>query len=623
MEALRHDVSAQNLTLLRTHWKWAAFSQFFFTFPHLFSMEDVSLNDIEDDLARETNLFLPRVMARLLYVLSYDRKVGLDNWQSALRRQHNRRDPASNPIGPEPRTDSGHPHYLYASVSVDNDTLAPADGEDNGMEQDSVAHSEADRTVFEEGNDSAPPRERTEGEESQNEAPDKVVKEEEQPQQETKDWLDLPMLTKLDSLYLLTEWQCQNPTRLRSLMKTDYEVATWRIGPIGYDAKSNAYWLIGADRLWIQRVQPKPPRYTATTSSLKRKRLPPTAASTSKAKRLAPKRARLADDAPASNGKLTITVPGGGRAAKKLKLEGQAQELAALNREAAAAAAAANKRKRGRTEVAAVRPLGTRLSARLRGADEEKWQPMPAAWLEDEGSKSGKNGGASGSKGKSAMAVKPPPKTGLESDDESVSELTELSEDPAEEENVKEEEAAEPAEAGVSVLAPAEEENVKEEEAAEPAEAGGFVEWETICITLYEWEHIAERFEKATHYTEKALYKTLVNNIVPIITEELREIERKKRLEEAIVHPKRSSRIANKESEKEEARAAARQRAEAQEKETRAQRLEARLAKEEADRERREAARELRRREKKKASKRDAPWKNINTIIEGKLYLSK
>ena len=60
-----------------------------------------------------------------------------------------------------------------------------------------------------------------------------------------------------------------------------------RIEPIGYDAKANAYWLIGrmstfacrpfsrthaphaADRLWIQRVPPKPPR------SLKRKRSSP------------------------------------------------------------------------------------------------------------------------------------------------------------------------------------------------------------------------------------------------------------------------------------------------------------------------------------------------------------
>jgi hypothetical protein len=43
-----------------------------------------------------------------------------------------------------------------------------------------------------------------------------------------------------------------------------------------------------------------------------------------------------------------------------------------------------------------------------------------------------------------------------------------------------------------------------------------------ICVTLQEWEHIAERFAKATHYVEKALHKILVNEIVPNVTEELR-----------------------------------------------------------------------------------------------------
>jgi hypothetical protein len=41
-------------------------------------------------------------------------------------------------------------------------------------------------------------------------------------------------------------------------------------------------------------------------------------------------------------------------------------------------------------------------------------------------------------------------------------------------------------------------------------------------VTLYEWEHVAERFAKATHYLEKALYKVLVTEIVPEVTEELR-----------------------------------------------------------------------------------------------------
>lgn len=41
-------------------------------------------------------------------------------------------------------------------------------------------------------------------------------------------------------------------------------------------------------------------------------------------------------------------------------------------------------------------------------------------------------------------------------------------------------------------------------------------------MTLADWEHIPERFKKATHYSEKALYKLLVNDLVPAITHDLR-----------------------------------------------------------------------------------------------------
>lgn len=83
--------------------------------------------------------------------------------------------------------------------------------------------------------------------------------------EQSRDWIKLSMLEKLDSLHLLTEWQFQNPYRLRQQMKSDDETASWvsiieilvcvlflkyfpmsqRVEPIGYDAKTNAYWLIG------------------------------------------------------------------------------------------------------------------------------------------------------------------------------------------------------------------------------------------------------------------------------------------------------------------------------------------------------------------------------------------
>jgi len=43
-----------------------------------------------------------------------------------------------------------------------------------------------------------------------------------------------------------------------------------------------------------------------------------------------------------------------------------------------------------------------------------------------------------------------------------------------------------------------------------------------ICSTISEWEHIAERFHNATHYSEKALYKLLKNHVVPVVVSDLR-----------------------------------------------------------------------------------------------------
>jgi septal ring factor EnvC (AmiA/AmiB activator) len=83
-----------------------------------------------------------------------------------------------------------------------------------------------------------------------------------------------------------------------------------------------------------------------------------------------------------------------------------------------------------------------------------------------------------------------------------------------------------------------------------------------------------------------------------------------KRKEEAVVHRKRSSRIALKESEKEQEFLTAKRRAEEDEKTSRARRAEARRQKEEADRIKRENAREQRRKE------REAKQAEANTRYE-------
>ncbi|KAF9067222.1 hypothetical protein BDP27DRAFT_1329180 [Rhodocollybia butyracea] len=621
----------ENLVILRKQWKWAAFSQFFFTFSPLFNMDDVTLKDVEDDLYLGSSLVIPRIIVRLLYTLSYDRKVNLNNWQTTLRRQYNKRDPAANPIGPEPIKDE-----------TDSVASPEPEPESTKMEEDVDETSTREHSMsvlkdeVKSENGSMPPTTRKTTTEEPNEEPPS----DDAPEQESRDWMSLSMLDKLDSLHLLTEWQFQSPHRVRTLMKTEDDQASWRIEPIGYDAKRNAYWLIGADRLWIQRASPK--------NSLKRKRATGTKTQT---KTSSPsKRPRLQSTPATKKSKAAVTQASGptggrrGRAAKdqaKIKLDQQAKQLAELNRQASLLDSSPNRRSsvRGAASLskaappspsrsgsrttrasASARPLGTRLSSRLRGSLDDEWQAIPNEWLHDED----EDEYESDSKGKEKARGKfPTPPRSLAGS--SISELTELSEEREEEEKEEENEKEEEEDEEDEKEDEKEQEEPKVEKADEPERpildqkkaqdqaSANFVEWETIAVTLNDWENVAERWQNATHYSEKSLYKILTKRIIPIITEELREIEAKlqeienqRQKEEAVNHRKRSSRLAIKESEREEARLAAKKKVEESEKMSRAKRLEARQQKEEAERARRESAREQRLKEREAKDEQEA-----------------
>lgn len=604
---------------LRRHWKWAAFSQFFFTFNALFALNDVTLIDIENDLAYSTNRVLSRIMTRLLVTLTQDRKISVNNWQTVLRKQYMRRDPDENPIGPiqqiyanaaESSRASTAPPFPSetaeelvqeeAKKSVTHEDGASADGDAVPDDSADAVEDKSEETKIDDLKDEAT-------------ASSSEVLQDSELQQQI-DWLDLSTVKKLDSLHTLMEWQFHNPNRLRTQMKDDDENAQWRIEPIGYDAKRNAYWLIGADRLWIQREPPRP--------ILKRKRLanPNTSKSTGKKSYNKNKRQRVDPEPEPTPPPTTPAKPSrrrnqaqaqnsspsgsrGTRAAKaraNQKLDAQAKDLAEFQRQMARSKSA-NAR-----PLTPRRPSGIRLSARLRGTlAEDEWQEVPEEWLSPT-AQDGEEG-----EEKTPLKAKARLKTGLESDEDSVSDLTELSEDDDTNEGDAQEEAdgEEDKEPGVkdeeseAEFVPVPDKpngkvDIDEEDEEPPSLPEGFVEWETICITLEEWESFPEQFEKATHYAEKSLYKVLTQSIVPEITAELREVEKKKRKEEAVVHRKRSSRIAIKESEKEQEVLAAKKRAEEDEKMGRARRAETRRQKEEADRIKRENAREQRRKER-------------------------
>ncbi|KAH8981590.1 hypothetical protein EDB86DRAFT_3086957 [Lactarius hatsudake] len=672
------DPFAPQVSLLRRQWKWAAFSQFFYTFATLFALHDVSLTDIEDDLTRSTSIVIHRVIHRLLVTATQDRKLSLENWQTALRKQYNKRDPDLNPIGPEPvvRLSTSAPG---SPASDDDDEDKANMGPSSGLllgdapQADTLKHD--DQIVDARPRDSS---NEVNLDEIKVESTCAATTPEPEPQEESKDWLTLPMLTKLDSLHLLTEWQFHNVNRLRTIMKDEDETAQWRVEPIGYDSKANAYWLIGPDRLWIQRTIPKPPR------NLKRKRAPrrpkpkPEAAFTDdesdppptpKKRKAAgtirippassstPTRAtrqRRPPSSPDDPGPVSSRGPRAAKTQASAKLSAQAKELAELQRQAALEGRRSSRRVASPSpsrRASPRRPLGTRMSARLRGVNQtdEEWQEIPNEWLNEGGEE---NDGASASEHDKEADLgvhsepEPEPdldpapdldadmdtqlaKTGLESDDDAVSELTELSEitppatvivsNPKSRQSSKKSgnNRKKPSYSKVQTLTTIDASEDEIEPEWRPPD--DFIEWETICVTLYEWEHICERFEGATHYAEKALYKLLSQQIVPAIIAELREIHRKRHLEEAVSQRKRSSRLAVKENEKEEARLAAMKKAEEEEKLSRARRLEARQKREEEERLKREVAREKRRldreeRERKGAEQQSNPSSLVDVV---------
>jgi len=106
--------------------------------------------------------------------------------------------------------------------------------------------------------------------------------------------------------------------------------------------------------------------------------------------------------------------------------------------------------------------MGTRSSARLRGTQDDEWQPIPEEWLK----------GAN----QTRTSIRLEAKTGLETDEESVSELTELSEDNSEPPSTSSKRELN----GHNDEAGEDEEDEEDDYLAEPLPED-FVEWETVC----------------------------------------------------------------------------------------------------------------------------------------------
>lgn len=160
----------------------------------------------------------------------------LENWQSALRRQYLRRDPDANPLGPEPsapsRVQSRDPATPVGEVEDQGGASSqpeqgvktissspPANGHNDLAPTVNALIASATNDDRETGDNSTAhvPRD---GQDDHDGKSDPDVT-------ESRDWLEMTMLEKLESLHLLTEWQFQNPHRLRTIMKDDGDHGQW------------------------------------------------------------------------------------------------------------------------------------------------------------------------------------------------------------------------------------------------------------------------------------------------------------------------------------------------------------------------------------------------------------
>lgn len=85
-----------------------------------------------------------------------------------------------------------------------------------------------------------------------------------------------------------------------------------------------------------------------------------------------------------------------------------------------------------------------------------------------------------------------------------------------------------------------------------PEEPRAWIEFETICITKSDWLAFCERFATSKHPDERSLYNYISKEVLPKILEVIHSEEKKAAMEAALSNRKRSSRIAMRDSEREQ-----------------------------------------------------------------------
>lgn len=398
------------------------------------------------------------------------------------------------------------------------------------------------------------------------------------------DFKSLTMSEKLELFYRMCEWQFHNPNSLRSRMRDDDEYANWRIQPIAFGVRGNDYWLLGGNRLWKQNH----PQRRAAPKTRKRKRI-----------------------TPETDGETTAVAGSSRRKQSTIEklapppqtvVNNKATPISRYSTTLVARRPVRDTRSRA-AGLPPTRPriVGTRASSRLRGKEEE-WQEVPEEWLKDSVAEASNPTGKEDSsdineedtsefqvneeeeKDGARFAFK------LIDDGSELTSLSDLSELP-DEESDKGDVGSDYDNSDTghkkSQLAPEHSYTTSNEES-----------WETVCVTLQDWEEFTKQFENSTNNREKAFYKLLVNELLPSITNVLKAEVKKQVMEDALMQRKRSSRLAMKESLREAEKAESRKRAEVEKELERHRRWEARVKKEEEEKLKLESMRSVRLKEK-------------------------
>jgi hypothetical protein len=156
----------------------------------------------------------------------------LENWQTGLRKQYKKRDPDLNPIGPEPVVQLPTPGP-DSPAGPDDDEVKPESVSTPGLSTGPLQGSPHQAGTAETDDPPGSSSTQLKLDEMKVESMSIQGTPLDEPMEESKDWLTLPMLTKLDSLHLLTEWQFHNVNRIRTIMKNDDETAQWaRTSPL-------------------------------------------------------------------------------------------------------------------------------------------------------------------------------------------------------------------------------------------------------------------------------------------------------------------------------------------------------------------------------------------------------